>query len=140
MYLLDTNVVSELRKLRNGKADPAFADWFSGIRLDVVYISVMTMFEIEYGVLLLKRRDQTQAAIFEDWRDKIRDQLQNRIILVDELIALECAAINVPDPRPLRDAFIGATARVRSLVLVTRNVKDFVGLEIKIVNPWIAQS
>lgn len=136
MYLLDTNVVSELRKLRNGKADPAFAAWFSGVALDVVHVSAMTLFEIEYGILLLKRRDPVQAAILADWRDKIRDQLQDRIIPIDEAIALDCAALNVPQTRPLRDAFIGATARVRGLVLVTRNAKDFQGMGLDIINPW----
>jgi predicted nucleic acid-binding protein len=98
----------------------------------------MTLFETEYGILLLKRCDPVQAAIFADWRDKIRDQLQARIILIDEAIALDCAALKVPQTRALRHAFIDATARVRNLVLVTRNGKDFQGMGVEIVNPWDA--
>ncbi len=139
MYLLDTNVISELRKLHNGKADPAFSVWFGGVSLDKVHLSAMTIFEVEYGALLLKRRDPGQAAILEDWRDRIRDQLRNRIIPIDEAIALDCAALNVPKTRPLRDAFIGATARIRGLILVTRNTRDFQGMDLEIVNPWDAQ-
>ncbi|WP_313760944.1 type II toxin-antitoxin system VapC family toxin [Rhizobium sp.] len=136
MYLIDTNVASELRKLRNGKADPAFAAWFGGISLDVVYLSAISIFEIEYGILLLKRRDPIQAEVLEEWRDKIRERLQSRVIPVDEAIALDCAALNVPVTRPLSDAFIGATARTHGLVLVTRNVKDFQNMGLEVVNPW----
>ncbi|MBB3966923.1 type II toxin-antitoxin system VapC family toxin [Rhizobium metallidurans] len=136
MYLIDTNVASELRKLRNSKVDPAFAAWFAGISLDVVYLSAISIFEIEYGILLLKRRDPVQAEVLEEWRDKMRERLQSRVIPVDEAIALDCAALNVPVTRPLRDAFIGATARTHGFVLVTRNVKDFQNMGLEIVNPW----
>jgi predicted nucleic acid-binding protein len=136
MYLLDTNVVSELRKLQVGKADPNFSAWFAGISLDLIYVSVITLFEIEHGVLLIGRRDRAQAEVLRRWFDKIQVQLEDRVLPVDQVTALHCASLNVPDPRPWRDAFIGATAHVHRMVLVTRNLRDFQGLNIQTVNPW----
>jgi len=136
MYLLDTNVISELRKLRNGKADPTFAQWFQSVPVELVYTSVISFFEIEIGILLLGRRDPKQAEVLRDWFEKIGTMLQGRVVPIDQAAAVHCAAISVPDPRPWRDAFIGATACTRGFILVTRNVRDFQGLEIEIVNPW----
>ncbi|MBB3607154.1 type II toxin-antitoxin system VapC family toxin [Rhizobium sp. BK602] len=137
MYLLDTNVISELRKLSNGKADPVFARWFDAIAPDILYTSVITLFEIENGILLLERRDPSQAKILRDWSEKVRTSLHGRILSIDEPVAMHCAATFVPNPRPWRDAFIGSTAAVHRFTLVTRNVRDFQGLDIDIVNPWI---
>lgn len=137
MYLLDTNVISELRKLSNGKADPVFAQWFDAIAPDILYTSVITLFEIENGILLLERRDPSQAKILRDWSEKVRTSLHGRILSIDEPVAMHCAATFVPNPRPWRDAFIGSTAAVHRFTLVTRNVRDFQGLDIDIVNPWI---
>jgi len=136
MYLLDTNVISELRKLSRGKADPVFAQWFDTIALDLLYASVITLFEIENGILLLARRDPLQAKILRDWSDKVKASLHGRILSIDEAVAMHCAATFIPNPRPWRDAFIGSTAAVHHFTLVTRNVRDFQGLDINIVNPW----
>jgi predicted nucleic acid-binding protein len=140
MYLLDTNVISELRKLTNGKADPAFALWFDTIALDILYTSVITLFEIENGILLLERRDPLQAKILRNWSEKIRATLHGHILSVDESVAMHCAASFVPNPRPWRDAFIGSTAAVHRFTLVTGNVRDFQGLDIDIINPWTGAS
>ncbi|MDL2400473.1 type II toxin-antitoxin system VapC family toxin [Rhizobium mayense] len=140
MYLLDTNVISELRKLSNGKTDPIFARWFDTIPLDILYASVITLFEIENGILLLERRDPLQAKILRDWFDKVKAVLHGRVLSVDEAVAMHCAAAFIPNPRPWRDAFIGSTAAVHRFTLVTRNVRDFQGLYINIINPWVEGS
>ncbi|HEX8049163.1 type II toxin-antitoxin system VapC family toxin [Rhizobium sp.] len=140
MYLLDTNVISELRKLSSGKADPAFTRWFDTIALDILYTSVITLFEIENGILLLERRDPLQAKILRDWSEKIRASLHGRVLSINEPVAMYCAATFVPNPRPWRDAFIGSTAAVHRLTLITRNVRDFQGLDIDIINPWAEAS
>jgi predicted nucleic acid-binding protein len=136
MYLLDTNVLSELRKLQNGKADPNFTKWFAAISVDQLYVSVITLFEIENGVLLLERKDAVQAAILRDWFQRAQAQLEGRVLPIDQAAALYCAKITVPNPRPWRDAFIGATAYVHGFILVTRNVRDFQGIAVEIINPW----
>jgi len=138
MYLLDTNALSELRKVRNGRADLAFAQWSETVSIDLLHASVVTLFEIETGILLLDRRERVQAAILRRWFDQVKMQMEGHIVPVDADIALCCAGLNVPDPRPFRDAFIGATAFVRGYTLVTRNVRDFHGMKIDIVNPWQA--
>ncbi|MBB4566069.1 type II toxin-antitoxin system VapC family toxin [Rhizobium leucaenae] len=140
MYLLDTNVISELRKLGNGKADKVFARWFDTIALDILYTSVITLFEIENGILLLERRNPVQAKILRDWSDKMKAALHGRILSVDEAVAMHCAATFVPNPRPWRDAFIGSTAAVHRFTLLTRNVRDFQGLDINLINPWVEGS
>lgn len=136
MYLLDTNVLSEFRKLLTGKADHVFAEWFSEVPSERLYVSVITLFEIENGILRLERRDAEQASVLRHWFVQARAQLQGRIIDIDQGIALRCAALHVPDPRSMRDSFIGATAMVHGLTLLTRNVRDFQAMDIEIVNPW----
>jgi predicted nucleic acid-binding protein len=140
MYLLDTNVVSEIRKASTGKADPHVVAWTQAIPNTLSYISVMTLFEIEIGILSLDRRDGFQAAALRRWMEEgVKYEFRDRMISIDGAIALRCAACNVPNTRSLRDAFIGATAFVRGYTLVTRNVRDFQGMELKIVNPWQPQ-
>jgi len=140
MYLIDTNVLSEFRKLFAGRADAQFTRWFEAILVEQIYVSVMSLFEIENGILRLQRYDAEQAAILRTWFDQAKVELEGRIIDVDMEIALRCAALHVPDPRPQRDSFIGATALVRGLSIVTRNVRDFQGMGIEIINPWEATS
>jgi len=136
MYLIDTNVLSEFRKLFTGRADQSFSRWFDGVAVEQLYVSVMTLFEIEYGILRLQRHDARQASVLSDWFEQAKAQMQGRIIDIDPAIALRCAALHIPDPRLQRDSFIGATALVHGLTLLTRNVRDFKGMSIEIINPW----
>lgn len=136
MYLIDTNVLSEFRKLFTGRADQSFSRWFDGVAVEQLYVSVMTLFEIEYGILRLQRHDARQALVLSDWFEQAKAQMQGRIIDIDPAIALRCAALHIPDARSQRDSFIGATALVHGLTLLTRNIRDFQGMGIEIINPW----
>jgi hypothetical protein len=137
MYLLDTNVVSELRKVRAGKADPKVAAWADGVNAANLYISAITVHEIELGVLLMERKDAAQGALLRAWlEERVLPAFESRILPVDSAVARRSAALHAPDPRPARDAFIVATALVHRMVVVTRNVGDFQGTGVDIVNPW----
>lgn len=136
MYLLDTNVLSEFRKLFTGRADRTFSQWFEGVSVEQLRVSVMTLFEIEMGILRLQRHDSKQASALRDWFEQAKAQMQGRIIDIDQPIALRCAALHVPDPRSQRDSFIGATALVNGLTLLTRNTRDFQNMGVEIINPW----
>jgi toxin FitB len=137
MYLLDTNVVSELRKAKAGKADKRVAAWAARIPVAQLLISVVTLEEIEIGVLLVERRDPRQGALLRTWlEDHVLPAFDDRILDVDTVVARRSAALHVPDPRPVRDALIAATALVHDLTLVTRNVADFQQMGAKLFDPW----
>jgi predicted nucleic acid-binding protein len=137
MYLLDTNVLSETRRMH--RADPAVWAWSQTVPADLLHISVVTVLEIEQGVLRVERRDAQQALLFANWLHKrILPQFEGRILAFDTGVALRCAALHVPDPRPERDAMIAATALVHSLTVVTRNTKDFASCGVRTLNPWLA--
>lgn len=138
MFVLDTNVVSELRKVRAGKADRGVAEWVAGVPAAQMFISAMTIHELELGVLLAERRDRRQGAILRQWLDEsVSRAFADRVLAVDETVAKRAAALHVPDPAPLRDAFIAATALVQRMAVVTRNVKDFERFDgLAVVNPW----
>ena len=138
MYLIDTNVLSEFRKLLSGRADASVTRWFEGVAAERLYVSVISLFEIENGILRLQRHDVHQAAVLRSWFEQAKARMRGRIIDIDQPIALHCAALHVPDPRPLRDSFISAAAAVRGLTLVTRNVRDFRGMGVEVINPWEA--
>lgn len=138
MLLLDTNVVSEIRKIAAGRADPALARWAQHLDGAAAFISVITLHELEHGVLLAERRDPEGAAPLRQWLDAdVRDAFGDRILSIDQAVAKKAAALHVPDPAPINDAYIAATALAHNLTMVTRNVSDFTrfpGLEV--VNPW----
>jgi predicted nucleic acid-binding protein len=135
MFLLDTNVVSELRK--SATAHPAVTAWAESIALTQMSISVVTILEIERGILQIARRDPRQGDALHAWLHKtLVSQFSDRILDVEPDIALRCAALHVPDPRPELDALIAATALVHNLTVVTRNTRDFEGTGVKIFNPW----
>jgi len=142
MYLLDTNVVSELRKVRTGKADSNVAAWSDAIGTSELYLSAITVQELEIGVLLAERRDPSQGAILRIWLDShVLPAFAGRILPVDATtIARHSVRLHVPDPRPLRDTFIAATAMVYGMILVTRNVADFESTGVPALNPWIDRS
>jgi predicted nucleic acid-binding protein len=141
MYLLDTNVVSELRKIRLGRADAHVADWADSIDASLMYLSVITVQELEIGVLLAERRDPKQGAIFRSWlNDHVLPAFADRILAVDTAVAQRSARLHVPDPRPVRDALIAATALVHGMTVVTRNVADFTPTAVPTLNPWTTQA
>jgi len=137
MYLLDTNVVSELRKVRAGKADPNVARWADRVEASELYLSVITVQELEIGVLLVERRDPVQGAMPRSWlNDHVLPAFAGRILPVDTAVALRSARLHVPDPHPVRDGLIAATALVHGMTVVTRNVEDFARAGAKVLNPW----
>lgn len=137
MYLLDTNVVSELRRPERAHAN--VLTWASRTTSDLYALSVVTVLELERGTLLMERRDIIQGAILRRWfEQEVLARLAPRILPVDIAIARRCAALHVPDPRPERDALIAATALVHGLTVVTRNTADFEPMGVKLFNPWVA--
>lgn len=137
MYLLDTNVISELRKVRAGKADARVAAWADSVDTPDLFLSAITIQELEIGVLLAERRDPTQGAMLRAWLERyVIPAFAGRVRSVDTATALRCARLHVPDPRPLRDSFIAATALVHGMTVVTRNIRDFEPSGVAILDPW----
>ncbi|QDL35938.1 type II toxin-antitoxin system VapC family toxin [Rhodoferax sediminis] len=137
MFVLDTNVVSELRKIRSGRADANVAKWADSVESVDLYLSVITVQELEIGVLLAERRDPAQGAVFRAWLDShVLPAFAGRILPVDTAVAQRSAKLHVPDPRPVRDCLIAATALVHGMTVVTRNVADFEPCGVLLLNPW----
>ena len=141
MYLLDTNVVSELRKAKTGKADPNVRLWAERVSALDLFLSAITILELETGILLIERRDPSQGALLRSWLDhQVLPAFSERILAVDTAVAQRCARLHVPDRRSDRDALIAATALVHDLIIVTRNVADFAPTGVPILNPWTART
>jgi predicted nucleic acid-binding protein len=139
MFVLDTNVVSELRKIRSGKADPHFTHWADNVDAGSLHISAITILELELGVLQIERRDSTQGAMLRTWLETlVLPEFDGRIFPVDTTVARRCARLHVPDPRAERDALIAATALVHGMTVVTRNLADFALSGVPLLNPWDA--
>jgi predicted nucleic acid-binding protein len=139
MFLLDTNVISELRKAGDDKADANVVAWLARADATTFYLSAITLMEIEVGILRIERRDPAQGARLRAWMDRhILPEFADRTLPVDKAVALRCAPLHVPDPRPERDAFIAATALVHGMTIVTRNVVDFAPTGASLLNPWDA--
>ncbi|MCM2404203.1 type II toxin-antitoxin system VapC family toxin [Rhizobium sp. S153] len=137
-YLLDTNVVSELRKIGDGKADPRVVAWIEAEDASLFYVSAITILELERGVLGVQRRDARQGARLRSWLDDhVRPEFAGRILPIDDAVATRCAHLHIPDRRNEADALIAATALVHGMTVVTRNVKDFEGTGVVIVDPWL---
>ncbi len=138
MYVLDTNVVSELRKVRLGKADPRVARWADSVDAGTLYLSVISVLEIDLGILQIERKDSRQGTLLRAWlQTQVLPGFQGRILPVDTAVALRCARLNVPGPRAERDGLIAATALVHGLTVVTRNHGDFESTGVALLNPWI---
>lgn len=134
MFLLDTNVISELRK---PQADPAVVAWARGMAAYKLYISAITLLEIETGIVRLERRDSSQAAILRTWLEgHVIPAFAGRVLSIDSQVARRCARLHVPDRSNECDALIAATALVHGMTIVTRNAKDFTFDGIAVINPW----
>ena len=137
MYLLDTNIISELKKLDSGKIHPQVQRWAYSINLMQTKISVVSITEIRTGILSLTRKDQAQAASLDNWfTNRLLPAYRTRTLSVDTEVALICAQLHIPDKRPINDAYIAATAIAHNLTPVTRNVRDFQGLPLMLENPF----
>lgn len=134
MFLLDTNVVSELRKTQ---ADPAVVAWARSVPAYKLYISAITLLEIETGILRLERRDPEQAAPLRNWLEvHVISAFAGRVLSVDGAVARRCARLHVPDRSNECDALIAATALVHDMTVVTRNTRDFAFSGAPVLNPW----
>ncbi len=133
-YLLDTNVISELRKGK--RADPNVQAWFSGLDDEEIYLSVLTIGEIRRGVENVRRRDPDSAAALDSWLARLGEAHRDRILPVDQTIAEEWGRMNVPNPLPVVDGLLAATAKVAGLTFATRNVADVEGSGVELVDPF----
>jgi len=139
MFILDTNVISELRRAGQGKADENVVNWAKSVDATILYISAITVLEIETGILQIERRDPDQAKILRNWfEDHVLKAFENRILAIDEAVARRCAQLHVPNPKSERDSLIAASALVHGMTIATRNIKDFDQTGAQLFNPWKA--
>jgi toxin FitB len=137
MFVLDTNVVSELRKSKSGRANKNVTAWATAVPVGSLFISAITLLELEVGVLMLERRDKTQGAVLRTWIDRyVLPAFSGRVLPVDTAVAQRCARLHVPNRGSERDALIAATALVHGMTVVTRNVADFEATGVSVLNPW----
>lgn len=133
-YLLDTNVISELRK--GERADPNVTAWFADLADEEIFLSVLTIGEIRRGIESVRRRDPDSAAALDRWLALLSEAHADRILPIDRAIAEEWGRMNVPDPLPVVDGLLAATARVLGLTLVTRNVADVESTSVELLDPF----
>lgn len=137
MFLLDTNVISELRKSRTKHIDPRVQHWAEKQSTESLFVSVINILELELGVLLAERRDKPTGKILRRWlEEKVMTAFEGRILDLNEPIARKCAALHVPDPAPDRDSLIAATALHHRLTVVTRDTEPFERCKVPLLNPW----
>lgn len=137
-FLLDTNVVSELRRARTGKADANVVAWTRAQTPGLLFVSVITVLELELGVRQVERRDPDHGRGLGVWlENQVLPTFAERILPVDTAVARRAAAFHVPDPAPERDTLIAATALVHALTVVTRNTSDFERTDVDLIDPWL---
>ncbi len=138
MYLLDTHVVSELRKGRAGRAHKGVVTWAQAVATDSLHLSVITIMELELGIRRVAQKDPVQSDMLRRWLDEqVIPAFAGRILPIDVAVAQCCAGLHIPDPRSERDAFIAATGIIHSMTVVTRNTLDFELTGVKLLNPWL---
>lgn len=135
MYLLDTNVLSELRTGKPG-ADRRVLEWAASVPVGVQFVSVISWMEIDVGIQLLERRSPAQGQALRRWLDGVRRLFAERTLLIDDAVVQRCARLHVPNPAPPHDALIAATALAHGLILVTRNTANFAAMGVELFNPW----
>ena len=133
-YLLDTNVISELRKGR--RCNPGVAAWFASVAPEDLYLSVLTLGEIRKGIENIRRRDPAAAEALDNWFHTLEASLSDNLLPVDRDIAEQWGRFNVPDPLPMLDSLLAATASVHGMTLVTRNLKDVERTGVECLNPF----
>ncbi len=131
MYLLDTNIVSEARR-----GTPEAVAWLHSVSGRVLFLSVVTLGEIQRGILLKARKDPKAAAILANWLAVLRKDHRDAILPISDAVAQEWGRLSAERSRPAADGLIAATARVHDLILVTRNVADFEDSGVAVINPW----
>ncbi len=138
MFVLDTNIVSELRKAASGRANSGVTDWANSVPATLMFLSVISLHELEHGVLLAERSDPTKGAILRTWLDSsVNPAFKDRLLSVNAEIARQSAALHVPNPAPFRDALIAATAIHHHMTVITRNTSDFDRFtNLTVTNPW----
>lgn len=137
MFVLDTNVVSELRKVRAGKADANVRAWAESVDAADLFVSAITITELELGVLSIERKDAAQGAMLRSWLEQhVLPEFSGRTLPVDTAVAQRCARLHIPDKRGERDALIAASALVHGMTVVTRNTADFESTGVPLINPW----
>ncbi|HVE44533.1 MAG TPA: type II toxin-antitoxin system VapC family toxin [Gammaproteobacteria bacterium] len=137
MYLLDTNVISELRKSKSPRINKNVAHWAKSVSSSILFLSAITLLELEIGVLLIERRDSSQGILLRSWIDShILPVFSERILPLDTAVAKQCAKLHVPDRKSDRDAMIAATALVHGMTIVTRNIVDYKNINVELLNPW----
>ncbi|KNZ30948.1 MAG: twitching motility protein PilT [Methylibium sp. NZG] len=135
MYLLDTNVISELRQGKPGQSD-AVRRWAAQQPIAQLYLSAITVLELEIGVRRIERKDAAQGEVLRRWCEAVRHQFAGRVVPLGETTALRCAALHVPDPQAWRDSMIAATALEHGYTVATRNTGDFAGTGAQLIDPW----
>lgn len=133
-YLIDTNVISELRKGR--RCNPGVASWFAAVASEDLYLSVLTLGEIRKGIETIRRREEPAAEVLEEWFQELEASHSDHVLPVDQAISEQWGRFNVPDPLPVVDGLLAATARVHGLILVTRNLKDVERTGVDCLNPF----
>jgi len=137
MFLLDTNIISELRKVPKGKSDENFIRWAKKIDFSTCFISVITIMELEIGILLIERKNKKKEIKLRSWYENtIIPRFNKRILNIDLSVARCCSKLHVPDKKSDRDAFIASTAMIHGMTVVTRNIKDFLPTGVDLLNPW----
>ena len=136
-FLLDTNVVSEIRKK---SPDPGVSAWFASVPAGELFLSVLVVGEIRQGIERLARRDPAQAEIFEQWLGRLVDAYGDRVVPITARVAETWGRLNVPDPVPVVDGLMAATALVHGWTLVTRNVGDVTSTGVRLLDPFAEAS
>jgi predicted nucleic acid-binding protein len=136
-FLLDTNVISEVRRKR---PDPNVQAWLAAVPEAELYVSVLVVGEIRQGIERLRRRDRSQVLVFETWLSALVRGYADRIVPVTAEVAEEWGRMNVPDPLPLIDGLMAATAKLRGWTFVTRNVADLTGCGVRLLDPFEPQA
>lgn len=140
MFLLDTNIVAESRKIQQGKADVGLSEWVKQTPVQQMYLCAITLLELERGVMRMERKDTQQGVLLRRWLDEqVKPTFQGRILPFDEYAAAICAAMHTPDPKPITDSLIAAIAKQHNMTLITRNIADFAHTGVRLLNPFAAK-